>query len=181
MLSCKKEKSYENTLLTIRSQYEFAAETLKKDLQATVLWPNINELVGLRFPSFIVKDIQGKIITEKSFSGKYKIMNMWFVGCRACILEIPSLEYLKIKYPNLEILSFCRDGQESLNTYLHSNPINFVHIPDSRILIESKFPLLGGYPCNVLVDAKGIIRYIGGSVDDPRDKENFISILNESL
>lgn len=114
-------------------------------------------------PEFNFVDIEGKIIASNQYSGKVILINFWFTKCPPCIAEIPYLNQIKNDYQNLDIefISMAPEDSIEVQKFLERYEFQFRHIPDADSFLK-KFGV--GFPKNILVDKKGIIRYIGGGI-----------------
>ena len=106
-------------------------------------------------------DKNGKSILLSDYQGKVIVLNFWKATCRTCLIELPSLNALAEKYPNLVVLAVS-EGNESaelVEGVLHKQR-RLNNIPVSLDKEQTMFKLLGGdkVPQTRLIDKKGIVR-----------------------
>ena len=122
-------------------------------------------LLNKPIPPFEFTDLNKKIVTEKDFQGKVLLINFWFTRCAPCIAEMPYLDEIKNNYKEQDIafISMAPEEEKQINVFLKKHPFSYRHIPDADNFLK----LFGtGFPKNILIDKKGIIRYIGGGIVD---------------
>lgn len=114
---------------------------------------------GAQLPDFTATDMKGQTITNKSFRGKLRLLNFWFIECRPCIEELPDLIELNQRWDSgqFEIVSICLNKREEVSVFLEKNPIPYTILPDSEALADEVFKNPFGYPANFLIDENGII------------------------
>jgi len=126
-----------------------------------------NQLVAERlnrsFPPFELMDLDGKRLTNDNLNGQVTVINFWFTRCPPCIVEMPYLNQLKEEFANhpVQFISFAPEDGNQLHLFLERFAFDFEHIPNAQQLIK-QFGV--GYPKNIVVDQKGVVRYIGGGI-----------------
>src|SRR6202030_4297187 len=64
-------------------------------------------------PPFLLRDINGKIVSTADWKGKVVILNFWATWCPPCREEIPELVQLQAKYKDkLEIVGVSEDDDD---------------------------------------------------------------------
>jgi len=88
------------------------------------------------------------------------ILSFWYSSCPPCLAEIPALNKLKedFKGQKIRFLAITIDSQEEWSQFLVLQPFDFEHFQMDRNFINQN-RLAYGYPTNLLLDAKGIVRY----------------------
>lgn len=147
-----------------------------------------NKMIGKALPDFSFKDLQDKTVKLTELKGKPIIINLWFVNCPPCIAEMPTLNSIKEKYSNTDIvfLSMTYETKEEVLKFLKAHPINYIIIPnigDYHKILDSNFPQ------TIFVDRKGIIKDVQNGMipiydkalkktSDKMDETDFIESLN---
>ncbi|MCE3279292.1 MAG: alkyl hydroperoxide reductase/Thiol specific antioxidant/Mal allergen [Bacteroidetes bacterium] len=123
-------------------------------------------------------DFEGTLLNGQKFklsehTGKVILLNFWFIGCPPCMGEIPDINELHRTYKdsNVVLISLSTNSIKELNRFIegkHSRPIEKIEypiLPDCRSISE-KYQITG-YPTNILIDKKGIIRLVshGASIE----------------
>lgn len=121
------------------------------------------ERLNRPLPDFELTDMDGHVISNKALYGQITVINFWFTRCPPCIIEMPYLNQLKERYAGKEVrfVSFAPEDSGQLAAFLKRFDFDFQHIPDAQSFIK-QFGV--GYPKNIIIDRKGIVRYIGGGI-----------------
>jgi len=126
--------------------------------------PN-NITVGKLFPDLRFEAFDGTPVDIDRLQGKVVLIDFWAVWCGPCIHEMPNLISLYNKYHNkgFEIIGISLDKNAvDLRTYLSQNQITWPQYYDGRgwdNIIASRFNV-NGIPATVLIDRRGIVRYL---------------------
>jgi peroxiredoxin len=89
-----------------------------------VLRSNNSLKTGESIQDFSINTHDGQSLSLSSFSGKYVLIDFWFVGCSSCIENFPKLKQLKeATADKLEIISLSPyDTNEKITTFLRKRP-----------------------------------------------------------
>ena len=117
-----------------------------------VLHKNPLQVSQVKFKDFNLKNIE----LNKN-DGKIKILNFWATWCTPCKKEMPSLENLSIKYPNILVFPI---NLEKPNPSKTSKFFNDLSIESLSIYFDPKFKLakkfqLRGIPTTILLNKEG--------------------------
>ena len=131
----------------------------------------------LKFKDFNLQDVD---LTNKK--GNIMIVNFWASWCLPCKREMPSLEKLAQKYPEIKIYAINMEKPNKLRTsdFFKSVGITSLDIyfdPDFKLVKQFK---MRGLPTSILIDKKG--REFGrvvGEVDF--DSKNFIELIKKYI
>ncbi len=98
-----------------------------------------------------MKDIDGKIIEKKDFTGKVFIVNCWSLGCAPCWREIPYLNKLKatLGTEKYMYIALTYDDDEEI--------VKALQAPTAKQIMNSEKP---GSDCHVIPAQKGFIRNV---------------------
>jgi peroxiredoxin len=156
-------------------------ETLEKLKKAGIKFPYTNtyaleSFLGCSFPDFKARTIKGDSVSLKKLKGKVIVMNFWFEGCPPCIAEMPSLNKLVDEFSGSEVvfIAWSRDNSDSVKKFLKQKPFKYQQIADASYFAKKHGVDLGGWPVNIIIDKKGIVRYIrsGGPPEDSDYSDN---------
>ena len=108
------------------------------------------------------------------YAGKVIVLNFWQATCRTCLIELPSLNRLAEKYPEIIVLAISQgdENADTIERVLHEER-NLTNIPVSLDDNQKLFKLLGGdkVPQTRLIDKKGIVKKtIKGGADFDSEK-----------
>ena len=135
------------------------------------------EIEELKFQDFNLNEVN---LTEKK--GNIMILNFWATWCVPCKKEMPSLEELSKKYPEILIypINLEKPNQEKTKKFFAD-----LKISKLNIYFDSKFSLvklfnMRGVPTSILIDKSGneFARVIG-EIDF--FEQSFINFLNKYL
>ena len=135
------------------------------------------DIKELKFKDFNLNDVD---LTNKK--GNIMILNFWATWCVPCKKEMPSLEELSRKYPEITIYPVNLEKPNKEKTKLFFENLD---IKDLNIYFDPEFKLvklfnMRGVPTSILIDKEGreFARIIG-EVDF--FEESFISFLKQYL
>lgn len=144
---------------------------------------------GKIFPLPKERTIRGKTINLKNLNGKPTLINLWFVGCKPCVAEMPSLNSLVEKYKDsVNFISVTYESNEVIENFLKSKPFLFQHIGQSGQYLKDLE--VNGYPMNLFLDKNGVLREVrstmkgienGQELSENGDASEFEAILNSLI
>lgn len=109
-------------------------------------------------PDFALKDLSGKLWTNQDLKGKVTLINTWNIHCGPCKKEMPVLNQLMEKYPGYQFLAISPDSPEEITKIVESVPFLFTQLPEGKEFLKQN--KLTSYPIDLILDRKGIVRYI---------------------
>ncbi len=115
------------------------------------------EQVNTVAPVFSISDGSQSADLSK-LRGKVVILNFWASTCVPCIEEIPSLEELQQRMPQLSVVAISMDeDQDAYRHFLAKYHINLHTVWDGQQKVN---PLYGTfrYPETYVIDRKGLLR-----------------------
>lgn len=114
--------------------------------------------LGQPFPEFKVNDTQERVWTRADIIGRPMVLNFWYTGCGPCRREMPDLNRWMERFPNVTYLATTFDSAAQIQRIVEETPFRFIQIAD-ELFFFNLFKVTG-MPVMVLVDKKGMIRYI---------------------
>lgn len=96
---------------------------------------NVADKTPQMLPSFQVTSVDGKTINLADLKGKKVFVNLWATWCPPCRAEIPSIERLSKKTPNVTYVMLSLDQSFALaKAYAKANKINLpVYYPAGNL------------------------------------------------
>lgn len=78
-------------------------------------------------PDFSVELISNKKFNLSDIKDSVIVLNFWFISCKGCIAEFPTLNKIKKKYSNKKVrfISVAPDSKAVLLNYLKHTPFDF--------------------------------------------------------
>jgi peroxiredoxin len=143
---------------------------------------------GQRAPDFTLKDLSGQAWRlSGSFPGKVVLLDFWATWCVPCVKELPHLQRLQDLYgeKGLQVLTISIDGPDRLagvSAFVARYGFTFPVLLDTESQVVSVYNPSLVLPHSVLVDRKGVIRYVhqGYSPGDERLlEEKIVALLEE--
>jgi thiol-disulfide isomerase/thioredoxin len=117
---------------------------------------------GAPGPAFQLNSNSGKPISLADLKGQIVLVNFWASWCGPCRQEMPILEQLNQKYHSKGVtligVNVEPDSAAAIN-WLKATPVSFPILfdVDSKV---SKLYEVQGMPNTVILDRKGVVRYI---------------------
>jgi thiol-disulfide isomerase/thioredoxin len=108
-------------------------------------------------PAFLLRDINGKIVSTADWKGKVVILNFWATWCPPCREEIPELVQLQTKYKDkLEIVGVSEDddGPEKVAKFALQHGMNYPIVMATPELIAD-YGGVPALPTSFLIDPQG--------------------------
>jgi thiol-disulfide isomerase/thioredoxin len=108
-------------------------------------------------PPFLLRAINGKIVSTADWKGKVVILNFWATWCPPCREEIPELVQLQAKYKDkLEIVGVSEDddGPEKVAKFAQQHGMNYPIVMATPELIAD-YGGVPALPTSFLIDPQG--------------------------
>ena len=123
-------------------------------------------IVGSKRPGFSMKDVEGKPHNISEFDGQVLIVNFWATWCPPCRREIPAFIELQDTFgkDGFQVIGVAIDEKDAVTDYTDGLGVNYpVMLGNSTALkISAAYGnRFGQLPYSLIIDRKGIIRFIG--------------------
>lgn len=109
-------------------------------------------------PDFIAVDSNNRLVSLKSFRGKYVYVDLWATWCAPCVAEIPHLQRLEKLFKGKKIVFVsisCDENMEEWLNYLRQNKMDGVQLNfDCNRRFQEAYGVQG-IPRFILIDRKG--------------------------
>lgn len=115
---------------------------------------------GATAPSLLLQTIDGQAITPEQSKGKVLVLNFWFIGCPACLYEMPRLNEMAAKLAgndSVVFLAMTADPQNQVKKFLAREKFDYRIAADAGPAMKS-FGFTG-YPKNIVIGKDGRIVY----------------------
>ena len=142
------------TLLVTKGmgQNETDLEKLKAQIISEQPYEAIYDHLNEKFPLMKMAKLDGNSLQTTELIGKKTLINFWFTNCQPCLDEIPILNEIKneMNSEKFNFLAITFQDEAEIKEFLKSNDYHYIHIVNSRNLIDS----LGVrfYPKTVILD-----------------------------
>ena len=108
-------------------------------------------------PPFLLRDINGKIVSTADWKGKVVILNFWATWCPPCREEIPELVQLQAKYKDKLLVigaSEDEDGPQKVQQFVQRFGMNYPVVMATKELIDN-YGGVPALPTSFLIDPQG--------------------------
>lgn len=117
---------------------------------------------GDRLPPFVLEDIDGKQYRLSDYRGKVVLVNFWATWCAPCVKEMPTMQRLKSKLGEKELLILAvnmGDDDASVRDFLKKIPLSFPILMDRQGSVSRQWKVYA-LPTSFVLDAKGTVTYV---------------------
>lgn len=122
----------------------------------------------INIPDSLFMDLNGTFINNTILDQKIVVLNFWFIGCKACLLEIPFLNNLVDKYKNNKEVIFLApstDTPAELINFSLTKRFKYRLTSVNNKLTAKRTFRLSSFPTNMIIGKDGKVKYVstGGS------------------
>ncbi|PWK80229.1 peroxiredoxin [Mucilaginibacter oryzae] len=147
---------------TAPQQKQPSAEEIREQYLASLPKPRESAYftTGETIEPFSTRDLNNNKIKLKELRGKVVVLNFWFIGCPACMQEIPELNKLVDDYknnPSVVFLAIALDYSWEIKKFLKTTAFNYDIIDNGRYIADGY--KVGLYPTNVILDKEGKVAF----------------------
>jgi DsbE subfamily thiol:disulfide oxidoreductase len=110
-------------------------------------------------PSFVLPDLQGKVVKMDDLRGKVVLVNLWTTWCPPCVQEMPTLEELSKKMAGRDFVLLAVSQDEDsrrVAPWIQERGLTFSVLLDERGMVGAALGI-SGYPETFIVDRQGRI------------------------
>lgn len=132
-------------------------------------------LEGRKLPTFQFEDLNGNLYTNSNAKGKILVIMNWFIDCAPCVNDIPTVNFLKKKYSNENVLflGLSFDEREDLISFNEEEEFNYNIIPVEFKFIRDRMRI-NEFPAHILVNSTGkILKVMNDTKSLKNELENF--------
>ena len=131
-------------------------------------------------PDFIFTDLNGEKISLESLRGKVVLLDFWATWCKPCISSFPAMQMLvnsnkernDVSILFVNTLQYDKDRARAVKQFMSDKPYDFNVLLDPDDKAVKAFNI-AGIPTKIIVDKKGIIRFVsvGFNADEQKSIE----------
>jgi peroxiredoxin len=117
---------------------------------------------GAPAPAFQLNSNAGKPLALADFRGQIVLLNFWASWCGPCRQEMPILEQLNRQYHGKGVTLLgvnVEPDSAAAVAWLKATPVTFPILFDTDSKVSSLYEV-AGMPNTVIIDRKGLVRYI---------------------
>lgn len=140
-------------------------------------------LLGDRRPDFSLPDIEGKTVSISRWDDQVVLINFWATWCAPCRKEIPDFAELLADYGErgFQVVGVAIDRPGAVIRFTKELGVDYPQLVDSEhaVTVADRYGNQhGALPYSVLIDRKGIIRFIRlGALRKPVLKAELLKLL----
>ena len=115
------------------------------------------EWEGKPLPEINYVDLEGKKYDSETIKGKILVLDFWFIGCTACVAEMPKLNKLKAQYSNRKDILFAAiafDKENALKEFMKKTDFHYDIISDTTSYLVKKIGI-NAFPTSVIINQEG--------------------------
>ena len=118
---------------------------------------------GSRAPLFSARKLDGGTLALASLRGQVVLLNFWAPACPPCRIEMPELEKIHRRYADrgLRVIGITEmdPSREQVLGALKEVVVTYPVLLDPGARVGSLYAIVA-HPTSVLIDARGIVRYV---------------------
>ncbi len=113
-------------------------------------------------PAFTLMSRSGKQVSLEQFKGDVVMINFWASWCGPCRQEMPLLDRIYRKYKDFGFTLIgvnVEPDSKAANAWLAATPVSYPILYDTQSKV-SKLYQVQAMPTTVIIDRKGMVRYV---------------------
>jgi peroxiredoxin len=118
-------------------------------------------VVGERAPEIALRSLDGGEQRLSAYSGRVVLVTFWTTFCGPCRQELPALEALRVRYPDLVVLavSLDEDGEDDqVRAVAGELQLHFPILRDPQGRVAFEYTKIAATPFTALVGRDGLLR-----------------------
>ena len=117
------------------------------------------DILGKTAPIFDLQTLDDKNIKLEDLRGKPVVLSFWASWCSPCRYELPELNNLVSKYPNIQFIAVNVDKSSGpAKKFLQGITLDMPIVMDNSALILGEYGVIS-MPTLFLIDSKGTVQY----------------------
>lgn len=132
--------------------------------------------------AFSLPDLENKVRDIQEWDGKVILLNFWATWCPPCRREIPAFIQLQQQYGSqgFQVIGVAIDQKDAVSDYSDGMGINYPVLVGDETALQASSAYgnrFGQLPYSVIIDRKGVVRYIRRGELTLQDAESHIKDL----
>jgi peroxiredoxin len=124
-----------------------------------------SELIGTKRPAFSLPNLEDKLVSIGRWNGDLLLVNFWATWCSPCRKEMPAIAALQADYKQrgFQVVGVAIDSPKAVIRFTKDLGVHYPQLvgQQNAIAIASRYGnQQGALPYSVLIDRRGIIRFI---------------------
>ena len=124
--------------------------------------PAADAVAAAPAPAFTLMSRSGKQVSLAQFKGDVVMINFWASWCGPCRQEMPLLDQIYKKYKDFGFTLIgvnVEPDSKAANAWLAATPVTYPILYDTKSKV-SKLYQVQAMPTTVIIDRKGMVRYV---------------------
>lgn len=131
--------------------------------------------VGTAAPEFSLKDLEGKVVSDKQLGGKVVVLDFWATWCGPCKQTLPHTQALAVspeaKSGQLAVIAVnLREDRQKVANFMKQNGYSFRVALDEKGSVGTAYNV-SGIPAFVVIDRKGKVAFSTSGLGEAKKKE----------
>jgi len=117
-------------------------------------------LTGRAAPKFEFVDLKGHRYNQENTKGKILVMKFWFIGCVACVQEMPEVNKIVDKYKgrkDMLFISLASDKAKPLNKFLKNTTFKYETVANADDYMVDSLGIKA-FPSHLIIGKDGKIK-----------------------
>lgn len=116
--------------------------------------PKFGLSIGETFPFEGLLDPDGRPVAAERLRGRPVLINFYTRHCAPCIKEVPKLNLIMRRHPDLGVLAITPDPRAEAAAYVKQHGLSWLVAADADALLSTRLQV-EAFPAFALVDAQG--------------------------
>ena len=128
----------------------------------TLALPAWAAAADVQAPAFTLQSVDGKTVSLAQFKGDVVMINFWASWCGPCRQEMPLLDNIYKQYKDMGFTLIgvnVEPDSSSANAWLKKTPVSYPILYDPKSQVSQLYQVQA-MPTTVIIDRKGIVRYV---------------------
>lgn len=123
---------------------------------------------GKPLPGLSFVDIEDKKYDNQTTMNKIVVVKFWFIGCTACVEEMPELNRMVERYKkrdDIVFVSITPDSKDRLEKFLEKREFDYGVVADKESYIKDSLKIRI-FPTHIIIDKQGMVTSVVTSARD---------------
>jgi peroxiredoxin len=158
-------------------------DSLQRNVQATLVRELKPKMLNKIAPGFVLKDINGNVVTLSDYAGKTVVLDLWATWCRPCIASFPAMQLMVKKHPEVAFLFIAVEEKDpdplpAVKNFIEKKNYSFTVLLDEPVKPgSSQYKITSAYkpdgiPAKYIIDKNGMLRFKTSGFDTDTELVN---------
>lgn len=114
---------------------------------------------GDAVPGFSLRSLDQAALSPDTLKGRYTLMSFYFAGCAPCVAEVPVLNGLQARMPELRLAAVTFDDEATSRRFVQDHGLRWPVYPQAKPFLQSLG--VNSFPAFALLSPEGKVVSIG--------------------